>query len=342
MSPKNLSASGRSLNLLKTRITDKNLKRIYEKFEQSLNLNKNFIVAVSGGSDSLALAYLTKIYSLKKKIKAIYFIVDHRIRTGSTKEANSVKKLLKKHKIKTEVLSWKGKKPSSNIQSIARAARYDLLFKKCNQFRINNILLGHHSDDLLENFLIRILRGSGLRGLASFDKKTLNNKINIIRPLINLEKKDLIYVSERIFKFYVTDPSNSDDKFQRIKIRKLLTSLQKEGLDKKKFLSTINNLKSSDDTIKYFVKENLEKNVVFFGSRKIAILNNNFFKNPNEIIFRSLSECIKKIGENYYFVRGKKLQKIIDDLSNKTLFKGTLGRCIIKKIDQTVIISREN
>ncbi len=195
---------------------------------------------------------------------------------------------------------------------------------------------------MLENFLIRILRGSGLRGLASFDKKTLNNKISIIRPLINLEKKDLIYVSERIFKFYVTDPSNSDDKFQRIKIRKLLTSLQKEGLDKKKFLSTINNLKSSDDTIKYFVKENLEKNVVFFGSRKIAILNNNFFKNPNEIIFRSLSECIKKIGENYYYVRGKKLQKIIDDLSNKTLFKGTLGRCIIKKIDQTVIISREN
>ncbi len=67
MSPKNLSVSGRSLNLLKTRITDKNLKRIYKKFEQSLNLNKNFIVAVSGGSDSLALAYLTKIYSLKKK-----------------------------------------------------------------------------------------------------------------------------------------------------------------------------------------------------------------------------------------------------------------------------------
>ncbi len=57
----------------------------------------------------------------------------------------------------------------------------------------SNILLGHHLDDLLENFFIRILRGSGLRGLVSFDKKTVNNNINIFRPLIDLEKKDMSY-----------------------------------------------------------------------------------------------------------------------------------------------------
>ena len=65
-----------------------------------------------------------------------------------------------------------GKKPTKNIQSIARKKRYELLFSSCKKFKINNILIGHHQDDLFENFFIRILRGSGLKGLVSFDKKT--------------------------------------------------------------------------------------------------------------------------------------------------------------------------
>ena len=307
MNQKNLSVSSKSLNLFNNKIVNRKILKIFDEFESSLNLDQKFAVAISGGPDSLTLAYLSKIFSQKKKLQVKYFLVNHRLREESTKEAQNVKLLLKKHKMKLEILNWKGNKPSSNVQSKAREARYRLLFEKCKKLGVKNILLGHHLDDLLENFLIRMLRGSGLRGLVSFDKKSkYNNDINIYRPLINLEKKDLIYVAEKVFKSYISDSSNFDKKFKRTKVRKLLFDLEKEGLDKKKFFSTIQNLKSSDNAIKYYVRENLLNNSFFSKSKKIIILNNSFFKNSYEIIFRSLSECIKKIGGNYYFVRGKK------------------------------------
>jgi len=55
-----------------------------------------------------------------------------------------------------EILTWVGKKPKSNIQSIARDKRYALMISKAKKLKINNILLGHHKDDLIENFFIRI------------------------------------------------------------------------------------------------------------------------------------------------------------------------------------------
>ena len=110
------------------------------------------------------------------------------------------------------------KKPIKNIQSLARKRRYDLLFKECDKFNVKNVVLGHHQDDLFENFFIRILRGSGLKGLISLDVKNRIGNKNILRPLIN-EKKILIYVSKHVFNYYVKDPSNKNEKFQRVKIR---------------------------------------------------------------------------------------------------------------------------
>ena len=71
------------------------------------------------------------------------------------------------------------------------------------------------------------------------------------------------------------------------------------------------------------------------------LLNETFFQQPYEVIFRSFSDSIKKIGKRYYSVRGKKLDRIIDNLKSTNFFKATLGGCVIKKVNQTVIISKE-
>jgi len=251
MSPKNLSVPSKTLNILLNKLKDRRTFQIYKRFENSLNLNEDFIVAVSGGPDSMALSFLTKIYSIKKSLNVRYFIVDHKLRNNSTSEAKSVKKKLKEYSINLDILTWYGRKPKKNIQSIARDKRYNLLIHKAKKLKIKNILLGHHLDDLFENFFIRILRGSGLNGLVSLDQKTQNEKINLIRPLLYFDKKDLIYISNNIFSFYVNDPSNEDDKFKRVKIRNLLKKLELEGLDRNKFLLTIKNLKFADETIKF-------------------------------------------------------------------------------------------
>ena len=341
MSPKNLNAPKKTHKFLFNKLKDKNTLQNYKRFEKKINLNKNFIVAVSGGPDSLALCFFAKIYSLKKKIDVKYFHVDHKLRPESTKEAKLVRLLLKKLKANLEILTWIGKKPKSNIQSVARDKRYELLLKKAKKLKINNILLGHHQDDLIENFFIRILRGSGLHGLVSFDEKTNQQNINLIRPLLNFSKKDLKHISKKVFKNYIEDPSNQNDKFKRVKIRNFIKNLELEGLDKDKFKLTIKNLKFANESIKYFVEKNLKDNSNTSRINKV-ILNKDFFYQPEEVVFRSLTEVLKNVGKKYYPARGKKVDKLIYQIKHNNSFKTTLGNCIIKRVNNSIIVSKEH
>ena len=217
-----------------------------------------------------------------------------------------------------------------------------MLFKRCDKFNIKHILLGHHQDDLFENFFIRMLRGSGLKGLISLDKKTNINGKNLYRPLLEHKKSDLIFLSNKVFNFYIQDPTNEDTKYLRIRVRKLIEELKKDGLDKRKFLQTIKNLKNSDIVVGFYVKQNLKMNSYFSQKYNKLILNEKFFNQPHEVVFRSLTESIRLIGRRYYPVRGKKLDRIIRDYQKNSLFKVTLGGCIIEKVNLTVIISKEN
>ena len=341
MSPKNLNVPSKTHNLLLNKLKDKRTIQIYKKFENYLDINENFAVAVSGGPDSLALSFLAKIYSIKKSLNVKYFIVDHKLRKNSSTEAKYVKKQLKNFSINLNILTWVGIKPKSNIQSVARDKRYKLLVNESKKFKIKNILLGHHLDDLFENFFIRILRGSGLNGLVSFGQKTENENINIIRPLLNFDKKDLIYISKYVYGSFVKDPSNEDDKFKRVKIRNLLKQLESEGLDRNKFLLTIKNLKFANENIKFYTKKNLEENIYFLKKEKSVVLNENFFYHSPEVVFRSLSEVIKIVGKKYYLARGKKINTVLQLINTKSSFKVTLGSCVIKKVNQTVIVSKE-
>ena len=109
MSLKNSSVIIKNPKLFKNKLNNNKIFEIYKKFENSLNTQDDFAVAVSGGPDSLALAFLAKVYSIKKKVKAKFLIVDHKLRSESSKEASFVKKILKKFSIHAKILVWKGK-----------------------------------------------------------------------------------------------------------------------------------------------------------------------------------------------------------------------------------------
>ena len=342
MSLKNLNAASKIPRTLEKNLNHKRVKKIYKNFEKNLNISEKFIVAVSGGPDSLALAFLAKIYSIKKKLIAKFFIVDHKLRKNSTKEAKKIQKILKPYFIDTKILTWFGKKPLKNIQSIAREKRYKLLFLKADKLKINNILLGHNENDLFENFFIRMLRGSGLKGLVSLDRKVTINGKNLLRPLIDEKKENLRFIANKVFNFYIDDPSNKDEKYLRVQVRKLIKEFQNKGLDRKKLITTIKNLKHSNNVVDYYVNKNLKKNTFFSSKKKKLIIKNQYFNQPFEVILRSLSESIKFIGKRSYSVRGKKLAKIISKIENNRFFKQTLGGCIIEKVNQTIILSKEH
>tara|TARA_B110000967_G_C18767774_1_gene501350 strand:+ start:29 stop:1063 length:1035 start_codon:yes stop_codon:yes gene_type:complete len=344
MNQKNLSVRNKTHKKILSNLNNKKISKTFKEFSNSLNIEENLAVAVSGGPDSLALAFLAKCYSLKNKIKVKYFIVDHKLRKESSLEAKTIKDMLKKIDIDCKILPWNGKKPSKNIQAIARDKRYSLLVKECNKNDIRYLLLGHHVNDLLENFLIRLVRGSGLNGLISFNKNTKykDQKLAILRPLLDIEKKDLIYVTKKVFNFFIKDPSNINKEFKRTRIRNLLQSLEKEGLDKKKLILTINNLKDSDRSIKFYLDKNLNENAIFLKKKNIYILNQNFFDQSHEIIFRSLTKIIQRLGKKNYPVRGKSLNELIKEINAKSFSKVTLGGCFIDRINETILISKEN
>jgi len=346
MKKKSLSAKKKIHNKLLSHLRNPLIYKIYKDFDNlvKFNLNKsNFSVAISGGTDSLALAFFSKSYSILNNIKVNFYHVDHKLRKESSAEAKKLKNLLKKFNINCKILKWNGKKPKTNIQSIARIKRYNLILEECKKDKTNFIFVGHHLDDLYENFLIRLTRGSGLKGLASFNevKTNYNDKFKILRPLIGFKKDKLVYVTKKIFNFNIEDSSNKNINFKRIRIRNLFKDLRSEGFSLEKFKLTVDNLRDSNFTINYYVDLNIKNNSKYFIESKYYILNKDFFDQPHEIIFRSIIILFKKIGNRYYPPRGKSVAELLLKLQSDQIKKINISGCILEKINNSVIIYKE-
>ena len=129
--------------------------------------------------------------------------------------------------------------------------------------------------------------------------------------------------------------------FKRIRIRKLISNFNEEGLDKKKLNLTINNLKMANNAINFYVEKNIQDNSTYYQDKNFYILNKLFFEQPEEVIFRSFSLVLKKISGNYYSPRGKSIYEFISKINGNKFYKSTLGGCYVKKFNETILITRE-
>ena len=304
--------------------------------------NKSFAIAVSGGPDSLSLAYFAKIYNYEFGNKIHILIVDHNLRKESHTEALKVKKILFKKRISSKILKTQEKPPKSNIQKKARDMRYSILASYCKKNKIKYLITAHHGDDQIENFFIRLIRGSGLTGLSSMSAKSQYNKsLKIIRPFLSLEKKDLKYVTLSFFKTYIKDPSNKNEKFLRVRVRKYRDNMEKEGLDTKKIIKTVNNLVSANQALSFYKNKALHKHASFVSKNKCLINKKIFSDEAEEIIFKSFSDVFSLVAGTYYPPRSKKVLDLISRLKKNKYNKSTLGGCVIEEKNNFIIISKE-
>ena len=344
MKRKNLIAK-RKAKKIQLVFKDEKILNFYKKFKSIISKDikdKNFALAVSGGSDSLCLACFSKIYSSEFRNKIHVLIVDHKLRKESSKEALKVKKMLLKRKIFCKILSWKGHVPKKNIQKSARDIRYSLISNYCFKKNIKFLITAHHQDDQIENFFIRLFRGSGLSGLSSMSRNTkYDNNLKIIRPFLSFKKSDLKYVTLNFFKNYIKDPSNQDEKFLRVRVRKYRKEMVKEGLDTEKIIKTVNNLDSANQAINFYKKKALHKHVSFLSKNKCLINRQIFLEEAAEIIFKSFSDVLSLISGTYYPPRSKKVLNLIERVKKNKFIKSTLGGCIIEEKDNFILISKE-
>jgi len=327
MSRKNLSVN------LKNGFKDhKDLSSIFLNFKNKLDTlkKKKYLVAVSGGPDSLALVALTKAYTFCKKSMFHYLLVDHNIRKNSSKEAEKVKKLLKKEYFNLKVLLNK-KKITKNIQAEARNVRYDILKSFCKKNNIKVILTAHNLEDQVETFLIRLSRGSGLKGLTAMKSTTkIDNQVILFRPLLDTQKRFLIKISKIIFGKYFKDPSNRNEKYLRTRIRNLKKPLEKSGIKYEKIFKSIQNLSQSKVTLDRYLSKIFKEFVKKSNSE--ILINLKKYQHLNiDIKIAVINHSIKQLKRNYYDLRSKKVENLISNLDKKDFKNSTLGGCIFFK-----------
>ena len=190
------------------------------------------ILGVSAGPDSMFMFY--QFLKIKKEynLRLLCAHFNHGLRKESDGEEIFLRKVCKK--IGIEFISEKKNVQDffngDSLEQTARNLRLDFFLKCSRQTKIKKISLAHHKDDLAETVLMRLIRGSGLKGLRGFSSKSKFKNLTIIRPLIEIRKKDIVDWLEINKISYCIDKSNLNEKFLRNRIRlKLLPLL--EGLN---------------------------------------------------------------------------------------------------------------
>ena len=127
------------------------------------------VLAVSGGPDSLALMWLAARWrhALSRGPRLLAVTVDHSLRAEAAREAREVKRLARSLGLSHRTMRWTGAKPKSGLPAAARSARYRLLAKAARESGATHILTAHTRDDQAETLLMRLVRGSGIAGLAA-------------------------------------------------------------------------------------------------------------------------------------------------------------------------------
>src|SRR5438132_11422200 len=191
------------------------------------------VLAVSGGPDSIALMWLAARWrrALKRGPRLIAATVDHGLRREAAREAREVKRLASELDLPHRTLRWRGAKPKTGVPAAARTARYRLLAEAARAQGATHILTAHTRDDQAETLLMRLLRGSGIAGLAAMARQSKREGFLLARPLLNVPKSRLIATLTKAKIKFADDPTNRDPTFTRARLRELLPALAAEGGD---------------------------------------------------------------------------------------------------------------
>jgi len=155
------------------------------------------------------------------------------------------------------------------------------------------------------------------------------------------KKIDLKYITLNFFKTYIKDPSNENEKFLRVRIRKYRKNMEKEGLGTGKIIKTVNNLRSASKALNFYKNKALHEYVSFLPKNKCSINTQIFSEEAGEIIFKSFSDILSLVSGTYHPPRSKKIISLIDRVKKTKFNKSTLGGCVIEKKDNFILISKE-
>lgn len=194
-----------------------NSEWLLQQLHDSFPLGSTFIVAVSGGVDSMVLLDLVRTIT---QYSFIVVSIDHSIREDSTQDIEMVRKVAKKSRLK--FFSEKAGVPTlaklerKGLEETARDTRYSILQKYKKKYKTASIITAHHQDDQLETILFHLIRGSDVHGVVGMEKL---NQQGIFRPLLEISKEEIIKYAKARQLSWREDSTNADTTFSRNFIR---------------------------------------------------------------------------------------------------------------------------
>jgi tRNA(Ile)-lysidine synthase len=332
------------------------------------------VLAISGGPDSTALLLLAARWRRARQVgpDLLAVTVDHGLRRGSAREADTVKRLAGKLGVGHETVRWTGKKPATRIQEKARAARYRALAEAAARIGAPAVVTAHTLDDQAETVLLRLCRGSGLAGLAGMSgvarlpildrahgvgprrkgkdgkKQTPQKPLVLVRPFLGVLKARLLATLDAAGITYADDPSNRDPRFTRARLRQMMPALAAEGLDAARLALLSRRAARAEAALEATVDAALQRlamardggaGVIALDARGVATL-------PAEIMLRLLGNAIGQVGGEGPVELGK-LEVLADALAlwqakhdESARFRRTLAGALVTCDDHRLVVER--
>jgi tRNA(Ile)-lysidine synthase len=214
------------------------------------------VLAVSGGPDSIALMWLIARWrrAFVRGPRLLAVTIDHGLRAEAAREAREVKRLARALDLPHRTMRWRGTKPRTGLPAAARAARYRLLAEAARAVGATHVLTAHTSDDQAETVLMRMLRGSGITGLAAMARETERDGLLLARPFLNVSKAQLLATLRKAGIGFADDPTNRDMSFTRPRIRALMPTLAAEGGDTRNLVRLASRLARANAAVEVMVE----------------------------------------------------------------------------------------
>jgi len=294
------------------------------------------VLAVSGGSDSMALAVLAQRWTRRRQGRCIALIVDHGLRTESAAEARLVGRRLRALGIAHRILRWTAPKPATGIQAAARSARYALLTGWCCRHGALQLLTAHQADDQAETVAMRLAHGSGEVGLAAMPLVAARDGVRLVRPLLALRRDALRALLSAHKVDWVDDPSNEDLRFERIRLRRTLApSATRKLLARAAAAGDFR--QAQDDAV-----ADLLASVRALPEGWLTMPLATFAGAPLPVAHAALEQCLLAVSGAEHAPRGESLERLLTELRRPASFRGrTLGGCRILRWRGSLAICRE-
>ena len=288
-------------------------------------------VAVSGGSDSMALTLLSHEWARARGGRVAALTVDHGFRPEAAAEAAQVAAWCAARGIAHVILARRGAAPASGIQAFARAARYTLLENWCRDHVVLHLLVAHQRDDQAETVAMRAARGSGVDGLAGMASVVERDAVRLLRPLLGVARSTLRAYLLACGQPWIEDPSNNNAAFTRVRIR---AALGPSPLQPGRAFATARAARE-DEMAQHVAR------FVTVDPAGFATIDLRAFAAPEALASKALGAVLATVSGSDFPPRTERIARLSRTLVEDPAQDRTLGGCVVLWRRGKILVCRE-